>query len=828
MTVQVRADVFRAAAGPTEYFPLDTGESAPTINSYAYPVRSVRRYGALPTASAATNSAAFQAAVNACNAVGGGTIFFPDGTYQYDAAINLGTTGNISLVAERGGGKVTLQPTTTTMRGITCGGPISDVLIDGINIVAANFAVGIVLGPVTRARIQNLTISGCNTTDPTLTGINAGIYCGFATDVTIDNCAFSNNGQTTVTPQTIGADIMMGANGGFGDLQRNITITRCKCRSTTALQNIGLFDVSNALIMGNECSGSIVDAASNVRGGYGIMLYNTTSNPDSVHHNRVLGNTIHDTEGMGIYFQGSHYSIAANNILQRVNYAQNDVSLAASGIALASCHGSIATGNVLSDVYQCAITVSDVDGTHSNCIISNNTIDNVQPQPVGGAVRPCIYIRGTVGKVSIIGNEISNISALCGIGMYDNGVAMPVVNGLRIMGNSITGARVIATGVTAGAGTVAATKGVASFSTSQAGAITNGSVIVVGTARYVVDNFNGTNAATLLGAAPTFTATAFNISKAITISAAAGAATFSSAPPNLANGDKIIVGLVGYTVSALAGTTATLVATVGGASPTFAATPFVLPKVTSTNAYGILLLGAQESVIEGNNISNISASCIRCTNGSAGGSQTQKLKVINNTCVDANSVGAANFGILINGNDCIVAGNHSAVGTLNQQYGGINALGTGTVVHGNNTRTNLSSDIALGGGAIEWGNIISTSFAFLRTTAPTIFNASIRQSLLAATQAQVVAGIDASLYNAVAATVSSACLVGLPTNPAGGLALTYTFIQDATGGWAVTWNAIFKGLTWSNAGNTAGKRSSITFTYDGATGWNAGPQSPWA
>lgn len=68
------------------------------------------------------------------------------------------------------------------------------------------------------------------------------------------------------------------------------------------------------------------------------------------------------------------------------------------------------------------------------------------------------------------------------------------------------------------------------------------------------------------------------------------------------------------------------------------------------------------------------------------------------------------------------------------------------------------------------------------------------------------------------AGVGATRAIGLPTNPQTGQRIVITFIQDGTGGRALTWNAVFK-QTWSDTGNTASKRSSIAFTYDG-TNWN--------
>lgn len=62
--------------------------------------------------------------------------------------------------------------------------------------------------------------------------------------------------------------------------------------------------------------------------------------------------------------------------------------------------------------------------------------------------------------------------------------------------------------VRTGTGTVAATGGTATFSTSQAGIIANGSIVTVGATSYTVSAFDGTTTCTLSGA-PTFGAAVF-------------------------------------------------------------------------------------------------------------------------------------------------------------------------------------------------------------------------------------------------------------------------------------------------------------------------------
>jgi len=71
-------------------------------------------------------------------------------------------------------------------------------------------------------------------------------------------------------------------------------------------------------------------------------------------------------------------------------------------------------------------------------------------------------------------------------------------------------------------------------------------------------------------------------------------------------------------------------------------------------------------------------------------------------------------------------------------------------------------------------------------------------------------------FNINVAALTGAITVNNPTNvPPLGTTVSFSFIQDATGGRAVSWGAGFIFPTaWTNVGNTAGKRSTITFTAD--------------
>ncbi len=60
--------------------------------------------------------------------------------------------------------------------------------------------------------------------------------------------------------------------------------------------------------------------------------------------------------------------------------------------------------------------------------------------------------------------------------------------------------------------------------------------------------------------------------------------------------------------------------------------------------------------------------------------------------------------------------------------------------------------------------------------------------------------------------------VGAPSTPVTGQRINLVVIQDVTGGRTLAWNAVFK-QGWSDIGNVANARASISFVYDG-TNWN--------
>jgi hypothetical protein len=102
----------------------------------------------------------------------------------------------------------------------------------------------------------------------------------------------------------------------------------------------------------------------------------------------------------------------------------------------------------------------------------------------------------------------------------------------------------------------------------------------------------------------------------------------------------------------------------------------------------------------------------------------------------------------------------------------------------------------------------------------------LQRSRQTPTETVLVSGVDATAGELVGVTLTAARVVGAPLNPSTGQRLVFTLIQSGAGTWAVTWNAVFKGITGGTSGATP-TRATFIFAYDG-TNWNMeGAQPTW-
>ena len=178
----------------------------------------------------------------------------------------------------------------------------------------------------------------------------------------------------------------------------------------------------------------------------------------------------------------------------------------------------------------------------------------------------------------------------------------------------------------------------------------------------------------------------------------------------------------------------------------------------------------------------------------------------------------------------------------NSVYGSVsNSLIAGeTGMTGTGIRVNNTSNVAIKQiySNIKWvydissenGSLISldgynAALKFYVAGSNSVINrASINRAQL--TDAPTIS-VDASQANSFHVTLFDNRTMGAPTNSSIGQRILFTIIQNATtAACTLAWNAVYK-VTWSNAGNTANKRSTIEFEYDGSNWVQCRPQVPY-
>jgi len=81
-------------------------------------------------------------------------------------------------------------------------------------------------------------------------------------------------------------------------------------------------------------------------------------------------------------------------------------------------------------------------------------------------------------------------------------------------------------------------------------------------------------------------------------------------------------------------------------------------------------------------------------------------------------------------------------------------------------------------------------------------------------------------HNIKVGTLTGNITINEPLNAVEGAVITFEFKQDGTGGRTVSWDPVFK-HAWSDTGNAADKRCTISFIYNGTYWIQLGAQSPY-
>lgn len=167
-----------------------SGENAQVVMQHSYakqvgPIFNVKGYGAKGDG-VTDDSAAVQEAINAAGAAGGGTVYFPQGTYKVNSTIVIGNgtgpSGNSSyhFVRLQGAGRgidSLLQPAATSIKwGGPSGGTVIDIkgMIYGVGISDMRIQGSVSAATILRVRsAQESTFRNINIIDPA----NNGLAC---------------------------------------------------------------------------------------------------------------------------------------------------------------------------------------------------------------------------------------------------------------------------------------------------------------------------------------------------------------------------------------------------------------------------------------------------------------------------------------------------------------------------------------------------------------------------------------------------------------------------------------------------------------------------
>ena len=209
-----------------------------------------------------------------------------------------------------------------------------------------------------------------------------------STDIWVENNDFTGNGVTP-TSSTSNGDIVVWNTA----VSRRIHIRHNRIHGSNTTTPLALLDAADSDILGNDVDQNNKFHAAGNNNGYGILLYQGTTNPT---HNLVSQNKVRNCASSGIYTANSDYQTISDNIISNVGQQMTDGSLPVAGIALSAGLRPIVTGNQITSSTRDGITlVAPTPGAE----ISVNTITS--PGQYG------IKLRGAITDATVSGNTVT-------------------------------------------------------------------------------------------------------------------------------------------------------------------------------------------------------------------------------------------------------------------------------------------------------------------------------------------------------------------------------------------------------------------------------------
>lgn len=319
------APIGETAANYVSYTPAGTGAEATTVQAKLRETVSVKDFGAVGDG-VTDDTAAIQAAIDALDSAGGGSVFFPIGTYKLTSALSIvdsiqfiGASKAATILYQTGtSGEHVLSGDATSsfsLKSITLQGNASSG--DGMKVVDTSGSVSHIL--VDDVRVTAVGGDGISLENPRNVKLNR---------VTVDNCASDgvyidvNTGANAISF----SDVYVNTNGGYGIL----------------IDGAGYI---------NDLYGSNLYSENNTTGG--IRL-----NPTTVSSDITLSCVRSDAEaGIALYMAqcvATINSLLVNNNTQ----ATNAVKFVDSTIAIDSCRFTSITASDYINYGASALTVT--------------------------------------------------------------------------------------------------------------------------------------------------------------------------------------------------------------------------------------------------------------------------------------------------------------------------------------------------------------------------------------------------------------------------------------------------------------------------------------
>lgn len=371
---------------------------------------SVKEYGAVGDG-VANDSSAINAAISAVNAVGGGTVYLPTGTYL---ASGLVFRSNVRLLGS-GSGTVIKAPaglSSTSLIGLNANvGAYTDSNISFESLVFDGNGAG--LGG-TQSRFTDLValvrVTGVRVVDVTVRNTGyIGLGLGSCKRVLVLGSRFTECGFDGTT-----------SNGGTGlwcasassDIPEDVKVVGCEFFNN---RWSGLhFSVRRGVVKG--CTFRL-NKESHI---FGSRLLPNSDMTDVV----IEGNTFDDVTKKDISAHaievGGHFLVIKGNVIRNCDHG---------GIALTDTQNVVIEGNIITDVNRLAIsagcidiiTTGSVSNQPTNITISNNRLRAGSTSPIAA-----INVGGTGAAVTILSILGNNLNAQ---GTYSSGKAINIASG---------------------------------------------------------------------------------------------------------------------------------------------------------------------------------------------------------------------------------------------------------------------------------------------------------------------------------------------------------------------------------------------------------------